>query len=505
MKRYSHATYQRTVRIIKTHRENHKEPKTLKISGDSIENSFVGFKYELNQCSMCRENVIDMKGKLIFAILVAVVVLTSGAGWSQSLESQQELVNSPPQLAYTKNTEIYMVPSAVEVSVLSPENRTYQHNDVPLIITVSKPVSWMSYSLDGQMNVTLNSNTTLVGLSEGSHSIIVYAYETDGNISRSEKVYFTIDTKPPNVQILSPENKTYTLELLPQNTTDIICSVYNSWTITGGPFHRGDRLIVQYIPGANWRLPPYLPKDDIPEVGMPTKIVGVNISHPIGGSTLITDVLAPERMNVSLGEAMLVKVLVFIEEGQNESLNVNAYFSRKLPDTDIVRYYLEETGGIVKYDGYYTVHLSGPIPMIGEAPEPPVSLALIRERPWYTSDYVFLNFSVDEKTSWIGYSLDDRANVTIYGNTTLSNLSEGLHSIVVYATDTAGNTGVSKKIYFTIIKTIVPEFPLFSITNVSMIVTLLIAIIYRRNHLKNSILKTPKANKRVISAVFSNP
>jgi hypothetical protein len=60
-----------------------------------------------------------------------------------------------------------------------------------------------------------------------------------------------------------------------------------------------------------------------------------------------------------------------------------------------------------------------------------------------------LDFSLNEPTSWIGYSLDDEANITLTGNTTLT-LKEGLHSLVLYANDTAGNMGSSKTIYFTI-------------------------------------------------------
>lgn len=166
----------------------------------------------------------------------------------------------------------------------------------------------------------------------------------------------------------------------------------NPWEVTAY-FEKGDRLKVYYTPAGNWRIPPYLEKSDVPEVGMPTKIVGVNISHPIGGSTLITDVLAPERMDVPLGEAMLVKALIFIEEGQNESLKINAHIFRKIPGvngTYTVRYYLKETGGIVKYDGYYTARLSGPIPMIGEEPNPPEALYLIREITVYPYTHLLL-------------------------------------------------------------------------------------------------------------------
>ena len=60
-----------------------------------------------------------------------------------------------------------------------------------------------------------------------------------------------------------------------------------------------------------------------------------------------------------------------------------------------------------------------------------------------------LTFTVSEATSWIGYSLDGQTNVTITGNTTITQ-SDGTHNIIVYATDTTEQTAASDRIYFTI-------------------------------------------------------
>jgi len=79
------------------------------------------------------------------------------------------------------------------ISIISPENKTYRVSDVPLTFTVSKPFSWIGYSLDGQANVTIAGNTTLTGLSDGSHSLTVYAEDIDGNVGASETIYFTIE------------------------------------------------------------------------------------------------------------------------------------------------------------------------------------------------------------------------------------------------------------------------------------------------------------------------
>ncbi len=52
--------------------------------------------------------------------------------------------------------------------------------------------------------------------------------------------------------------------------------------------------------------------------------------------------------------------------------------------------------------------------------------------------------------SWIGYSLDSDANVTIAGNTSFRVLSCGYHHIIVYANDTVGNMYSSAKAYFAV-------------------------------------------------------
>jgi parallel beta-helix repeat protein len=167
------------------------------------------------------------------------------------------------------------------IYILSPENKTYSVSDVPLTFTVSESTSWIGYSLDNQTNETISGNTTLVGLSDGSHTIFVYANDTVGNMGSSNMIHFTIQTTPPDttapsILIVSPENKMYT-------TADII-----------------------------------------------------------------------------------------------------------------------------------------------------------------------LTCTVDESVSWMAYNLDGQTNTTISGNTTLYGLSDGSHSVVVFAKDTAGNTGASEIVYFSI-------------------------------------------------------
>ena len=90
------------------------------------------------------------------------------------------------------------------VSVESVENKTYYTSDLPLNFTVNESVSHIAYSLDGQANVTIAGNTTLSGLSVGTHNITIYATDRAGNVRDSETIYFSVDAPFPSTMVIAP-------------------------------------------------------------------------------------------------------------------------------------------------------------------------------------------------------------------------------------------------------------------------------------------------------------
>ena len=70
----------------------------------------------------------------------------------------------------------------------------------------------------------------------------------------------------------------------------------------------------------------------------------------------------------------------------------------------------------------------------------------------YCTPYLNLAFNLNEDPqighSWLGFSLDNKANNTLAGNATLTNLTEGNHSLIVYANDSLGNMGKSDTVFF---------------------------------------------------------
>lgn len=96
-----------------------------------------------------------------------------------------------------------------KLEIISPENKTYIDSDIPLILSLNRPATWIGYSLDDGDNVTIMGDSELLDLSEGQHRITVYVNDTFGNTVSSGIVLFSIDTFSPVIIVLSPENKTY--------------------------------------------------------------------------------------------------------------------------------------------------------------------------------------------------------------------------------------------------------------------------------------------------------
>jgi hypothetical protein len=130
------------------------------------------------------------------------------------------------------------------VSILSLENVAAGEGDFQLAFrVVGRSLSWVGFSLDGEENVTVSpdvlvqsslasqyevwkGNVTLVGLSGGSHSVVVYAEEVTGSVGASSPVTFVVETA--GQQIGS--------ESLPFPTTLLIAAVLVAAVVVGAGF-----------------------------------------------------------------------------------------------------------------------------------------------------------------------------------------------------------------------------------------------------------------------------
>jgi branched-chain amino acid transport system substrate-binding protein len=148
----------------------------------------------------------------------------NGYVWSQWLEDEDtNRTKTVVMNTTTTLTAIFMSDTTPPtISIVSPENKTYPVEDVPLTFTVGESTSWIGYSLDGQANTTIGGNTSLTSLLDGVHYVVVYANDTVGNIGKSGVVYFAVDTNPPNITDVSqtpPKNNVQPEDEVKVNTT----------------------------------------------------------------------------------------------------------------------------------------------------------------------------------------------------------------------------------------------------------------------------------------------
>ena len=107
-------------------------------------------------------------------------------------------------------------------------------------------------------------------------------------------------------------------------------------------------------------------------------------------------------------------------------------------------------------------------PIVYSSPQPdtraPTIVIASPENKTYSNTDILLSFTVSEFTSLISYSLDEEENIEVSEETILPQLSDGNHSIVLHASDLAGNIGESDMIHFTV-DTVAPSLWLLSPQN----------------------------------------
>jgi hypothetical protein len=120
-------------------------------------------------------------------------------------------------IAFDKFLSGYSDTVTFRVDAFPPEIRflttqeVFETSDVPLNFTVSKAVSWMGYSLDGNTVVEVtydlastkwlggdNYRLVLQDLPAGVHSLILYADDVSGNRGASEPFSFNVTQQTPS-------------------------------------------------------------------------------------------------------------------------------------------------------------------------------------------------------------------------------------------------------------------------------------------------------------------
>ena len=108
----------------------------------------------------------------------------------------------------SSQNHIQTTPPTIDLSI---QNETYTMPGIPLAFTVNQDVAKVAYSLDGEANVTITGDITLMGLSNEEHNITVYAWNDYGDVGGSSgTVNFAVAgvaptaTATPSVNSVTP-------------------------------------------------------------------------------------------------------------------------------------------------------------------------------------------------------------------------------------------------------------------------------------------------------------
>ena len=196
--------------------------------------------------------------------------------------------------------------------------------------------------------------------------------------------------------------------------------------------------------------------------------------------TAVIEINSPQNTTYATGEILLNFTLVYegqdydvgysVDGGAIQRMQVSKISEEPAPylfmppyvrvtcrGTMVLRDLSEGSHSVTVYGGYYFGGINQRFEVFKRASTnftidtvaPNISL-LSPETKVYNMSILSLNFTVDEPVSQFSFSLDGQKNVTVSGNTTLTDLPYGEHNITVYATDEVGNIGASKTISFTI-------------------------------------------------------
>jgi hypothetical protein len=115
---------------------------------------------------------------------------------------------APPQHSYldTYSSKVYFTVDTTPptVSILYLNNTICSLAEVPLNFSVDESTSSITYCVDNAGNVTAAGNCTLTGLSDGQHSLTIYAWDMGGNVGISETATFTVDKQPESTSAPEP-------------------------------------------------------------------------------------------------------------------------------------------------------------------------------------------------------------------------------------------------------------------------------------------------------------
>lgn len=344
--------------------------------------------------------------------------------------------------------------TAPTLYLTSPLNLSYNTATIALEYFVSDTgtgVDELWYSIDdGANNYSFAGNTTFTPVQNSIARFRLWANDSVNNVAE-DNIVFTEDNTAPALTLIYPTNTTYPSQHFNLNYTSIDTygvsttlysldeGVTNTTITDNTTFDLGSDGLKHLIIWSN-DTTNNMSVDDVYFTADTTAPVLYLIS-PINISYKPSIPLNYWVQDVGIG---VDELWYSVDEGvTNYSVTSNTTIATGVDMILRLRLWANDSYNNVAEDNIvFTVDNTAP-----------VAYVIAPANTSYNSTTVTLNYFTSDSSpgvlsqSW--YNIDDGTNVTLSGNTTFST-TEGLHKILVYANDTAGNYVKSSSTYFRI-------------------------------------------------------
>nr|MDO8112556.1 DUF2341 domain-containing protein [Candidatus Sigynarchaeota archaeon] len=311
------------------------------------------------------------------------------------------------------------------ITINSPANAAVlDSNIVSLNVNiVDANLAHMWYELDSGSSVSMVSNTSF-SAADGTHTIIVYANDTAGNLA-SRTVSFTVASSAPQVVILSPGNLVYlsNVNLVFHVSSVVLDSMW--YTINGSsPIILAGNTTISLVQGIS--VITVYANDSLGRIGSDLIVVTasllpvITINSPVNASILGSSMVS---LIVNIVDVNLDNMWYKVDDGPSVSMVSNTSFSAEDGSHTVTIFANDTEGNLASETVSFTVASTAP------------QVAILSPGNLVYLSNVNLVFHVSSTvldSMW--YTKNGSTPIILAGNTTIS-LVQGTSVITVYAND----------------------------------------------------------------------
>jgi hypothetical protein len=350
------------------------------------------------------------------------------------------------------------------INVLSPRNQEYRTSTIWFNATANDNIVTWIVNYNGT-NITLPSINSSLTVLDGTYNLLFYGIDSRGNVGLNNSISFSVNTQPPTVNIISPEqNKYYPTSQIYFNITTNQESIANytlnngvtNFSMTPNATATGFSALSNALTDANYTIRFYVWDIYGNLNSTVTRNFTIDTTHPLIEFTTPTennDTYFRRNWiyaNVSLAEQSFENITFTLYNSAMSQVNRTTYSSRFLNInwtllSDGIYYYNVET-----YDkaGFYNITETRKITLDNQRPQLTI---FSPQNKTYNISQLDFNYSVNEtylQSCWYSddlgltnYSLPGCQNITYSAN-------ENQNTLLIYANDSAGNIAQANISFF---------------------------------------------------------